>query len=152
MNLKLDFDVDSLLIKLVLPEGATLKKPIKDGDITSASIYPKPSEATTDGRSLIFYWLEKDMKQGETKTVTLEPKDAFGIHNDELVAEIPKKNLSDTANLDVGSKVQMKTASEKIIQGMIMEIKDTVIIVDFNHPLVGRKIIFTVTIMSIEKN
>lgn len=94
----------------------------------------------------------KDMKQGETKTVTLEPKDAFGIHNDELVAEIPKKNLSDTANLDVGSKVQMKTASEKIIQGMITEIKDTVIIVDFNHPLVGRKIIFTVTIMSIEKS
>jgi FKBP-type peptidyl-prolyl cis-trans isomerase SlpA len=94
----------------------------------------------------------KDMKQGETKTITLEPKDAFGIHNDDLVAEIPKKDLNTNDDLNMGSRVQMKTASEKIIQGMVTEIKDTVVIVDFNHPLAGKKIIFTVTIRSIEKN
>ena len=94
----------------------------------------------------------KDMKEGETKTVTLEPKDAFGIRKDDLVAEIPKKDLSTNSNLDIGSKIQMKTASEKMIQGTVKEIKDDTLTVDFNHPLVDKKIIFTVTIASIEKN
>ncbi len=30
----------------------------------------------------------KGMKQGETKTLILEPKEAFDLHNDNLVAEI----------------------------------------------------------------
>lgn len=94
----------------------------------------------------------KDMKEGETKTVTLEPKDAFGIHNEGLGAEIPKKDLRDDASLDIGSMIHMKTSSEKIIKGTVTEIKDDTLTVDFNHPLVDKKIIFTVTIMSIEKN
>ncbi len=42
-----------LSIKVVLPEEASLVKPIK-GD--SGSIYPKPDRAETDGRRIIFYW------------------------------------------------------------------------------------------------
>ena len=92
------------------------------------------------------------MKQGETKTVTLEPKDAFGIHNDDLITEIPKKNISSNAELDIGSRIQMKTASGEMIQGTVTKINDDTLVVDFNHPLVGKKIIFTVTITSIEKS
>jgi general stress protein CsbA/DNA-binding transcriptional ArsR family regulator len=65
MNMKLDFDVDDLTIKLVLPEGSSLKKPMKEGKLTSGSIFPKPDRATTDGRSLIFYWKNTGMKTGD---------------------------------------------------------------------------------------
>jgi uncharacterized membrane protein len=76
MNMKLDFDVDNLIIKLVLPEGASLKKPMSEGDLTSGSIYPNPTKATTDGRSLMFYWLRKDMKQGDEISIftQIQPK------------------------------------------------------------------------------
>ncbi|KYK29177.1 hypothetical protein AYK20_00505 [Thermoplasmatales archaeon SG8-52-1] len=94
----------------------------------------------------------KDMKIGDTKTITLEPKDAFGIHNDDLVTDISKKDLNTDGNLNVGTVIQMKTSQDKIIQGMITGIKDDKITVDFNHPLVDKKIIFTVTVDSIEKN
>ncbi len=63
MNMKLNFDVDNLKIKVILPEGASLKKPIKQGDLTSGSIFPKPTKATTDGRSLVFYWNKLNLKQ-----------------------------------------------------------------------------------------
>lgn len=94
----------------------------------------------------------KNMKQGETKTVTLEAKDAFGKHYDDLVAVIPKKNFGNNSNLSIGSTVQMKTDSEKIIQGTVKEIKDDTLTVDFNHPLADKKIEFTVTLVSIEKS
>jgi hypothetical protein len=82
MNMRLDFDADNLVVKLVLPEGASLKKPIKEGDITSGSIYPKPDKATTDGKSLIFYWIKQDMKEGEEISIftQIKPeKPYFGI-------------------------------------------------------------------------
>jgi peptidylprolyl isomerase len=94
----------------------------------------------------------KNMKQGETKKVILEPKDAFGKHNDDLVAVIPKKDFSNDADLNVGSRVEIKTNSEKMIQGTVIEIKDDTLTVDFNHPLVDKKIEFTVTVVSIEKS
>jgi peptidylprolyl isomerase len=93
-----------------------------------------------------------DMKKGETKKVNLDPKDAFGVYNEKLVAEINKKNISTAAELNIGSSVQMKTASDKIIQGKITDIKDDSITVDFNHPLANKNIIATFTILSIEKS
>ena len=78
----------------------------------------------TVGKGEIFTAVEnkiKDMKQGESKTVTLKPKDAFGIYNENLVAEIPKKNIVDHSKLKIGSNIQMKTTSDKIIKGTIID-------------------------------
>jgi FKBP-type peptidyl-prolyl cis-trans isomerase 2 len=94
----------------------------------------------------------KDMKEGETKTINLEPKDAFGVYNKDLVADIPKNNISNDGKLSVGSSVKMKTDSDKMIQGSVTGIKDDSITVDFNHPLVNKNITAIVTILSIEKN
>lgn len=82
MNMKLDFDADNLVVKLVLPEGASLKKRIKEGDLTSGSIYPKPDKATTDGKSLIFYWIRQGMAEGEEISIFVQVKPKkpyFGI-------------------------------------------------------------------------
>lgn len=62
LNLPIEYDTKSLKITLVLPEEVVLKKPIKD---TTGSIYPRPDQATTDGRSLIFTWERNDVKQGD---------------------------------------------------------------------------------------
>ncbi|MBW3004928.1 hypothetical protein KY310_03780 [Candidatus Woesearchaeota archaeon] len=73
MNLQLGYAVKEMEIKLVLPSGALLKKPLhKQG----GSIYPKPTETDTDGRSLIFIWADKDVEQDEEIAIfaQIEPK------------------------------------------------------------------------------
>jgi len=62
-------DIQNLKFSLILPEEATLKKPIKEDTITTGSIYPKPSSTTTDGRSLIFIWSKQDMKKGDELSI-----------------------------------------------------------------------------------
>lgn len=76
MNMKLNYDVDDLKIKLILPEGASLKKSIKQGDLTSGSIFPKPNQATTDGRSLVFYWHKLELEQDDEISIfaQIDPK------------------------------------------------------------------------------
>jgi uncharacterized membrane protein len=62
LNLPVENNIKSLEVTLVLPEEAVLRKPIRD---TSGSIYPRPDQATTDGRSLIFVWEREDLKAGD---------------------------------------------------------------------------------------
>ena len=91
----------------------------------------------------------KDMKEGETKTVTLEPQDAFGPHLDDLVVEVPKEAFRPDINLVVGSRIGVDTHSGKTVHGVVTEIKGDILTIDFNHPLAGKKILFTLTIVSI---
>jgi uncharacterized membrane protein len=57
--------VQNLKFTVILPEEATLKKPLVEDTITSGSVYPKPDSATTDGRSLIFAWEKSNVRAGD---------------------------------------------------------------------------------------
>jgi FKBP-type peptidyl-prolyl cis-trans isomerase 2 len=94
----------------------------------------------------------KGMKKGESKIITLEPKDAFGEHKEKLVLVVPKESFSSETNLDIGIKVKVKITNEQTIQGTITEKNNGSFTVDFNHPLAGRKIVFSITLISIESN
>jgi peptidylprolyl isomerase len=91
----------------------------------------------------------KGMKEGETRKVTLEPKDAFGPHNDDLVVEVPKNDFQSGSTLGIGTRVKLNTDSGKIVHGAIMGLKDEIYTIDFNHSLAGKRIVFTVTIISV---
>jgi len=91
----------------------------------------------------------KDMQEGQTKTVTLEPDEAFGRHIDDLVVEVPKEAFRPDVNLVIGSKVSINATSGKTVYGVVIEAKEDTFTIDFNHPLAGKRIIFTVTIVSI---
>ena len=90
-----------------------------------------------------------DMKEGETKTVTLEPTEAFGPKIDDLIIDLPKGGFDPQVELEVGSRVSINSPEGKRSMGTVLEVKDENISVDFNHPLAGEKLIFTVTVVSI---
>ena len=119
-------------IVLKTEEGQPLEVVVGDGNI------PKTIE-----KILI------DMKEGETKTITLEPTEAFGPKIDNLIMELPKEGFDPQVELDVGSRVSINSPEGKKFTGTILEVKDENISVDFNHPLAGKNLIFTVTIVSI---
>jgi FKBP-type peptidyl-prolyl cis-trans isomerase 2 len=136
-------DKVKLICKLKLEDGTTYFKNEED----------KPLVVTV-GEGKLFPIIEnkiKDMKEGETKTVNLKPNDAYGTYNNDLVAEIPKKDIGNNPDLKIGSKIQMKTTDNRIVHGMVTELKDDTLTVDFNHPLAGKNIVFIITVKSIEK-
>ena len=92
------------------------------------------------------------MKDGETKTITLEPKDAFGQYIDDLVLETPKDVFRYDVDLDVGSRVKIDAPSGKTYYGTVTKLTEETLTLDLNHPLAGKKIMITVTVVSIEEN
>ena len=94
----------------------------------------------------------KDMKEGETKTITLESKDAFGPYINDLVLETPKDVFRYDVELDIGSRVKIDAPSGKTYYGTVTKLTEETLTLDLNHPLAGKKIMITVTVASIEEN
>ena len=124
---------------------------LETGEIVLKTEEEKPIEITV-GEGTIPKSIENaliDMKAGETKTLTLEPVEAFGPRIENLVVDLPKDGFKPDANLEIGSKVSMSSSEGKNYTGTITDIKNENITVDFNHPLAGKNLVFTVTLVSI---
>jgi len=91
-----------------------------------------------------------DMKIGDSKTITLEPSEAFGPRINELIIELPKEGFGDNSCLDMGSVVVLNSPQGKKFRGTILKVEEENVTVDFNHPLAGRTLIFSVTVVSID--
>ena len=90
-----------------------------------------------------------DMKEGETKTIALDSIEAFGPKIEDLVVDLPKEEFDSQVEFEVGSRVSIDSPEGKNFMGTVLEVKDEKVSVDFNHPLAGKNLIFTVTVVSI---
>jgi FKBP-type peptidyl-prolyl cis-trans isomerase 2 len=90
------------------------------------------------------------MKTGEQKTITVEPKGAYGEHRPEAFKEIPKTSLPKNLDPKVGMMLQMQGPQGQPVPVRVSEIKDNSIIIDLNHPLAGKTLTFDVKIVSVE--
>ena len=88
-----------------------------------------------------------DMSIGETKTVEIEPSSAYGEYNDTLVVEIAKSNVPE--NVEPGMMLQtFGPMGPSIVK--VLEIRDEIVIIDANHPLAGKKLIFELEVVGVE--
>lgn len=127
---------------------------LETGEIVLQSKKEEPFEITV-GDGSIPKSVENaliDMQEGETKTITLEPIEAFGLKLDELVIELPKEGFGPETDLIVGSRVAMKSPEGKQFIGTIIDLEEEKVKVDFNHPLAGKSLVFTLTVVNVKEN
>ena len=106
------------------------------------------------GEGKIFSSIEnglKEMKQGDSKTITIEPNEAFGPHHDNLIIDAPRNAFKTDTDLTVGMRIKIDTPNEKVYYATITNMTDSAITLDLNHPLAGKKLIFKVTVIAILK-
>jgi hypothetical protein len=72
INLKAPDSIRNLDVQVTMPEGAVLRKPIVEGDITAGSIHPKPDKSLTDGKSMIFVWELESLDKDEELSVLVQ--------------------------------------------------------------------------------
>ena len=85
------------------------------------------------------------MQVGEEKTLTIPPEEAYGEYREEFAREIPNNNVNFTP------EVGMKLATDNGLTGTITDVNENNFVVDFNHELAGKTLIFSVTIVSVEE-
>jgi FKBP-type peptidyl-prolyl cis-trans isomerase 2 len=109
--------------------------------------------AYVHGSATIIAGLEKElegMEPGESKTITIAPEDAYGPVMQEAIKSVPKANFPPDFQFVVGSVIQLSDPQGKAYPGIIWEIKEDAVVVNFNHPLAGQTLIFEVTIVAVD--
>lgn len=95
-------------------------------------------------------WFDKavrDMKVGETKTVTLQPAEAYGEHNPALITTLPRSQFQDADIVpEVGNTYSWPSGSFKVI-----ELSGDVVTIDANSEMAGKVLVFTITMVRIDE-
>lgn len=95
------------------------------------------------------------LKVGDTKTFTLQAKDAYGEHNPQYAQEVPIAQLPplpEGMKLEVGLTLGMRTPEGQQLPVRISAINEATktITLDMNHPLAGQALTFTIKIVKVE--
>ncbi|WP_028264556.1 FKBP-type peptidyl-prolyl cis-trans isomerase [Atopobium fossor] len=93
----------------------------------------------------------EDMQVGEKKKVLLQPSEAYGERNEDLVISFPKSNVPQTEDLQVGDHVSLAGPGGMPIPAVIAQITEDEVHVDANHELAGKALIFEIELVSIDE-
>jgi len=86
------------------------------------------------------------MQKGEKKTVTIPPEEAYGPRNEEMEIKVERGQLPE--GVDVGAMLGLSTP-EGQMHAVLVELAQDHAILDANHPLAGKTLIFDLEVVSI---
>ena len=90
----------------------------------------------------------EDMNEGETKQFKVPAKEGYGEYNEEFTEVVPKEAF-EGIDLQIGLVLEADTESGEVIKATVTEVTNDEVTVDYNHPLAGSDLDFTVTIKTI---
>ncbi|MBG6245878.1 peptidylprolyl isomerase [Candidatus Symbiopectobacterium sp. 'North America'] len=90
------------------------------------------------------------LRRGDKHRFTLPPESAFGPFNPDLIQFFLRRDFAETGVPDVGTIMLFSGVAGNDIPGVIREVAEESITVDFNHPLAGHHVSFDVEVMDID--
>jgi FKBP-type peptidyl-prolyl cis-trans isomerase SlpA len=87
------------------------------------------------------------LEVGDEREFIISPENAFGQHNAQNVQAVDRGNFDET-ELEIGSILSFQNGDGEL-PGVIIALEENQVMVDFNHPLSGKNIVFQVKIVEI---
>lgn len=96
------------------------------------------------------------LRQGEKFQISLSKFDAYGEVNDEAIVELPRTVFVVDGNFDsdlvkVGNSIPMMSGDGQRLNGMVIELGDELVKMDFNHPLAGEDLHFEGDVLEVRE-
>jgi len=125
---------------------------LENGQVFDSSKGKEPLEFEAGAGNVIKGFDEAvlEMEEGQEKEFSIEPKDAYGEIKPELKQEIPREALPKDQEPKVGMGLMLSGPNGQQMPSQIMEVNDKKIVIDMNHPLAGKKLIFNIKIVGIK--
>jgi peptidylprolyl isomerase len=90
------------------------------------------------------------MKLNQNKTVTIPMNEAYGPINPNLIVRVPIKDLNNQS-VKAGMLLTETTTTGQSLQGRVLSVNSTNATIDFNAPLAGYTLVFTIKVLRISK-
>ena len=90
-----------------------------------------------------------EMKAGDIIDVHLEPEDAYGLHNPNMVITVQKATIQGLEGIEVGDKVMLQDELGRPFDAFVTFMDDENITFDCNHEMVDKALNFTIEMLEI---
>lgn len=87
---------------------------------------------------------------GDERDVRVSPEDGFGKLDPNAIQEVPKDKIPAEA-LKVGALLRAHSPDGVTLPVRVREVKDQTAVIDFNHPLAGKTLVFHVKVLDVKK-
>ena len=90
------------------------------------------------------------MTVGEKKTINIPAAQAYGEVSEEMIMEFPLNQFPADMVPEIGMQLTMSNNQGQNFPVVIVELKDESVLLDANHPLAGKELIFDLELVEIE--
>ena len=128
---------------------------LEDGEIVERSSDTGPVEFEV-GSNVMPPGFEKaliGMLEGEEKTITMTPEEAFGPRDENLLHTVSRSVLGDKIKPEPGMVLGMtldKEGKQHKVPALVIAVNGDEVTIDFNHPLAGKTLTYKLTLKSIK--
>ena len=96
------------------------------------------------------------LESGAAFDFTITPENAYGEYNEDYVLDLPKNIFEvdgkfDSEMIQEGNTVPMMDSNGNRLNGSVLEVKDDVVVMDFNHPLAGETLHFNGEVIDVHE-
>lgn len=123
----------------------------KDGNELDSSRGKEPLEYV-HGRGMLIPGLEamlEGKEPGASFRAVVEPEEAYGAYNKNLVAEVPRSQFETDEAIEIGMSFHAGTEDGGSLLVRVVGITDDVITVDGNHELAGKQLTFQIEVVDV---
>lgn len=89
------------------------------------------------------------MAVGEKKTIQIPFDEAYGPRNPDMVIDMPKDRFPQDMTIEPGMPLMMSDQQGQQFQVTVAEIKEASVVLDANHPLAGKDLVFDLELVEI---
>jgi FKBP-type peptidyl-prolyl cis-trans isomerase SlyD len=122
-----------------------------DGGVVDKTEEAEPIQFI-QGHGEIIPGLEKQlygMSIGESKNIVVPPAEGYGETDANAYADIPRTEFPPQIPLETGVALQLRDQNGDVLDAYITEVRDESVRLNFNHPLAGKELHFTVTVVDL---
>ena len=144
------------VMEVMADDGDTVKVhyigTLEDSTVFDTSRMGEPLEFTLGQGQVLpgFEEAVKGMRAGQVQTVAIPSEEAYGPHDDDLVAIVMRAQFLEDLELEIGQQWEMQGEEGKVTDVVITDISETSITVDANHPLAGEDLTFEIELIEIK--
>lgn len=121
-------------------------------EILDSNVGQAPLEFIT-GKGHIIPGLESQLKEyaaGDKADIKVDAALAYGEYNPDAVSDIPKEQFTGI-ELEKGMALYGQSDDGNTVQVIVKDFNDETVTVDYNHPLAGKDLLFSVSLLNIRE-
>jgi FKBP-type peptidyl-prolyl cis-trans isomerase SlyD len=138
---------------LVVSMDYTLRADDEEGEVLDTSVGKQPLQFM-QGSGQIIPGLERELyglTVGDEKDVVVEPADGYGEFDPEAFAEVPLNAFPEGMSVEPGVGLTVNDDSGHTYDAYVSEVREDSAMLDFNHPLAGQTLCFSVKIAGLRR-